>query len=252
MIKLFLFLLFSIFTLSVNAEDNNNKNINELSLGISFHSSGSFGEVSGFHTAIYDNPGDNIKKVRLTDDDLKKEHAVSIDYYRKLKNNLYLNASITHSHVKIKPISATFVVGGYVVDPAPPTTIKGFTFNLGPSYRFNSLFNLTPYIGLNVSYFDGIMTDTNYPEFIVNGVKYGNPNHKGEYGIGGPDSDMTCWGLNPSVGVFSNSGLFKGFGVVAKSQNLDCEIDFFRSFERGAKAENLRNIFYLIDYRIFF
>ena len=59
--------------------------------------------------------------ISLLNDDLKKEHAVSIDYYRKLKNNLYLNASITHSRVKIKPISATFVVGGYVVDPAPPT-----------------------------------------------------------------------------------------------------------------------------------
>ena len=240
------------FTLSVNAEDNNNKNINELSLGIAFHSSGSFGEVSGFHTAVFGNLGDNIKKVRLTNDDLKKEHAVSIDYYRKVKNNFYLNASIMHSLVKMSPISGTFVVGGYVVDPAPPTTMKGFTFNLGPSYRFNSLHNITPYVGLNVSYFNGIVTDTNYPEFIFFGKKLGNPNHSGTYGVGGPETDMTCWGLNPNIGVFANSGLFKGFGVVAKSRNLDCEIDFFRSFEKGAKAENLRDIFYFIDYRISF
>ena len=250
--KLYLILLFVLFAFDTNSEDFAKRNVNELSLSIALTSNGTFGEASGLHTVIFGNPGKNVKAVRLTDDNLKKDHAISLDYYRKIKGNLHLNAGITHSRMTVTPISATFVVGGYVVDPAPPTTMKGFTFNLGPSYRFNSLFNLTPYVGLNVSYFNGIMTDTNYPEFIFYGKKLGNPNHSGTYGVGGPETDMTCWGLNPNIGVFANSGLFKGFGVVAKSRNLDCEIDFFRSFEKGAKAENFKDIFYFIDYRISF
>ena len=247
--KLFLLFLFSLFALSANAKEDADQNVNELSLGITVYSSGSFGEASGLHTAIYGNLGKNVKKVKLTNDDLKKEHAVSLDYYRKVTDNIYLNAGITHSQMKITPISATFVVGGYVVDPSPPTTMKGITLNLGPSYRFNSSFNLTPYAGLNVSYFYGKMTDTNYPQFIFNGVTYGNPNHTGKYGIGGPDTNIKCWGFNPNIGVFFNSGFFKGFGISAKSQNLDCDGDSFRSFQWGYKVKNLKNMLYQIDYR---
>ena len=167
-----------------------------------------------------------------------------LDYYTKIEDNLYLNAGIKHSRMKGIPISWTFVVGGYVVDYALPFTMKGITLNLGPSYRFNSWFNLTPYVGLNVSYFDGKMTDTNYPQFTLLGLTFGNPNHTGAYGISGPETSLTCWGLNPNVGVFSNSGFCKGFGVSSKSQNLDCEGDSFRIFRWGYKAKNLKNILY--------
>ena len=247
--KLFQLFFFLLFTLSANAKEDADQKVNEISLGIAVYSSGSFGNASGLHTAIYGNLGKNVKEVKLTNDDLRKEHAVSLDYYRKVKKNLYLNAGITHSKMKITPISATFVVGGYVVYPAPPTTMKGITLNLGPSYRFNSLFNLTPYVGLNVSYFYGKMTDTNYPQFIFNGVTYGNPNHTGKYGIGGPDTNIKCWGFNPNIGTFFNSGFLKGFGISAKSQNLDCDGDSFRSFQWGYKVKNLKNILYQIDYR---
>ena len=251
--KLLLLLLCSVFTLSTNAKEDTDQNVNELSLGITVSSSGSMGEVSGLHTLIYGDLVKNVKTVKLTDDSLRAEdYAVSLDYYRKVKDNLYLNAGITHSRMKVTPISATFVVGGYVVAPSPPSIMKGITLNLGPSYRFNSWFNLTPYVGLNVSYFDGKMTDTNYPQFTLLGLTFGNPNHTGTYGVGGPETSITCWGLNPNVGVFSNSGLFKGLGVSAKSQNLDCEGDSFRSFRWGYKAKNLKNILYQIDYRISF
>lgn len=250
--KIYLILLFALFAFDTNSEDFAKRNVNELSLSIALTSNGTFGEASGLHTVIFGNPGKNVKAVRLTDDDLKKDHAISLDYYRKIKDNLHLNAGITHSRMSVTPISATFVVGGHKVDPAPSTDIKGFTFNLGPSYRFNNWFNLTTYVGFNISYFDGVMTDTNYPQFTFNGILFGNPNHKGKYGIGGPDTDFTCWGLNPKVGVFSKSGSFKGFGISAKTQNLDCKGDSFRSFRWGYKVPNLKNTFYQIEYRLSF
>ena len=67
-----LFLLF-VFTFYASAAENLNQNVNEISIGISVSSSGSMGEVSGLHTAIYGNPGYNVKKVRLTDDTLRTE-----------------------------------------------------------------------------------------------------------------------------------------------------------------------------------
>jgi len=250
--KVYLVLLFYLFAFCANSKDYTNQSVNELSLGITVFSNGTFGEASGLHTPIFGNPGKNVKKAILTDDDLKKEHSITLDYFRKIKGDLYLNAGLTHSRMKVTPISATFAVGGYKVDPSPSTDIKGFTFNLGPIYRFNTSFSLTPYIGLNISYFDGIMTDTNYPQFEFNGQLFGNPNHTGKYGIGGPDTNFTCWGLNHKVGVFSKSGLFKGFGISTKSQNLDCEGDSFRSFRWGYKVPNLKNTLYQIDYRISF
>ena len=176
--NLYVLLLLCVFTFDVNAEENINQSENEISIGISVSSSGSMGEVSGLHTAIYGNPGYNVKKVRLTDDTLRTEdYAISLDYYRKIKDDWYLNAGISHSHKKGNPKSGTFVVGGYVVDPAPPFTIKGITLNLGPSYRFKLKSNLTPYVGLNATYFNGKITDTNYPQFEVEGMLFGNPNH---------------------------------------------------------------------------
>ena len=249
---LYLLLFLSLFSFSVNSE-NTEKKVNEFMIGIAISSSGSMGDVSGLHTPIYGNLGKNVKKVRLTDDTLRTEnYAISLDYYRKIKDNLYLNTGITHSRRNGNPISGTFVVGGYVVDPAPPFTLKGITLNLGPSYRFNSWFNITPYAGLTISYFDGKMTDTNYPQFVINGVTYGNPNHSGKYGVGGPETDINCWGLNPNVGIFFNSGFFKGFGVSAKSQNLDCKGNSFRSFRWGYEAKNIKHMIYQIDYRISF
>ena len=253
MINFLLLFFFLVFTLSTNAKEDVDQNVNELSLGIAVYSSGSMGEVSGLHTPIYGNPGKNVKTVKLTDDSLRAEdYAVSLDYYRKVKDNLYLNAGITHSRMKGTPISGTFVVGGYVVDPAPPFILKGINLKLGPSYRFNSRFNLTPYVGFTVSYFDGKMTDTNYPQFKVGGVTYGNPNHSGTYGVGGPETSITCWGLNPNIGVFYNSGFLKGFGVSANLQNRECKGTSFRSFRWGYEAKKLKNTLYQIDYRISF
>ena len=69
--------------------------------------------------------------------------------------------------------------------------------------------------------------------------------------MGGPETKATCWGLNPNLGVFANSGFLKGFGASVKSQNLDCDGDSFRSFTKGYKTE-FKNILYSIDYRVFF
>ena len=251
--NLSLLLFLSLFILSANAEENADQKVNELSLGIAVSSSGSMGEVSGLHTAIYGNLGYNVKKVKLTDDTLRTEDfAVNLDYYRKIKDSLYLNTGIIHSNRKVSPKSATFVVGGYVVNPAPPITLKGITLNLGPSYRLKSWSNLTPYVGLNATYFNGKITDTNYPQFEAEGMIFGNPNHSGTYGVGGPDTSFKCWGFTPNIGVFFNSGNLKGFGISAKSEFLNCDGDSFRSFRWGYEAENLKNTSYQIDYRVFF
>jgi len=244
-------LLLSVFALSANAKVDADQSVNELSLGITVSASGSVGSASGMHTWIPGNLGDTVKTGTLKDDTLiTQDFAVSVDYLRKLTDNLYLNAGITQSRMKTKTTSVAFT-GGYVWTPFPPFTIKGNTLNLGPSYRFNSLSNLTPYVGLNASYFFGKATDTNYPQQTINGYTFGNATQTGTYGVGGPETSVTCWGLNPNVGVFVNSGFFKGFGVSVRSQNLDCEGDSMRSFYRGYKVK-LKNILYQIDYRIFF
>ena len=140
---------------------------------------------------------------------------------------------------------------------------KGITLNLGPSYRFDTSSSFTPYIGLNVSYFSGKVTNTNYPTVsgwlphlwhLWCGLNNNTLTNKG------PETKATCWGLNPNLGMYANSGLLKGFGefqllkgfgVSAKSQNLDCDGDSFRSFTQGYKTE-FKNILYSIDYRVFF
>jgi hypothetical protein len=236
-----LLLLSALFSTSAIAEVSSDQSVNELSFGVTVSANGSLTSASGMHTALPFNLGTNVKKGTLNDNTVSnKDYALSVDYYRKINDNIYFNAGITESSMKTKDTKATFE-GGYVVTPFPTFTTKGVTLNLGPSYRFDTSSSFTPYIGLNVSYFSGKVTNTNYP--TVSGT--------GTYGVGGPETKATCWGLNPNLGMYANSGLLKGFGVSAKSQNLDCDGDSFRSFTQGYKTE-FKNILYSVDYRVFF
>ena len=239
--KLSIILFLLIISLGSFAEIVSDESSNEVSFGATVSANGRLVSASGMHTPLPGNLGTNVKKGTLNDDTLTTEdYAFSFDYFRKYTDNLYLNAGITKSHMTTKDTKATFV-GGYVVTPFPKFTFKGVTLDLGPSYRFNSINNLTPYVGLNVSYYSGKVTDTNYP--TVSGT--------GTYGVGGPETNVTCWGFNPNIGVFVNSGFLKGFGVVAKSNNLDCDGDSFRSFTEGYKTE-IKNTLYQVNYRLFF
>lgn len=73
------------------------------------------------------NPGTTVKKSTLNDNTITtKDFALSVDYYRKVTDNVYLNAGITKSSMKTKTTKATFE-GGYVVSPFPTFTTKGKT-----------------------------------------------------------------------------------------------------------------------------
>ena len=177
--KIILLLLCSF---DVIAEDSSDQSVNELSFGVTVSANGSLTSASGMHTALPFNLGTNVKKGTLNNNTItNKDYAISVDYYRKINDNIYFNAGITESSMKTKDTKATFE-GGYVVTPFPTFTTKGTTLNLGPSYRFDTSSSFTPYIGLNVSYFSGKVTNTNYP--TVSGT--------GTYGVGGPETKATC------------------------------------------------------------
>ena len=46
----------------------------------------------------------------------------------------------------------------------------------------------------------------------------------GEYGVGGPETFVKCFGVTPNLGFFINSGTFKGFGLSIKNLILECDI----------------------------
>ena len=108
-------------------------------------------------------------------------------------------------------------------------------FDLGPSYRFNDISNLTPYAGLNATYFLGKQSDTQY-----DGPRYGE---------GGPHTYVRCLGVTPNLGFFVNSGFLKGYGLSVERLLLECENDQIRSMENGYEAD-FDITQYRIDYRI--
>ena len=207
---------------------------NELSIGIAV-GNGIMENVKGMHTPVTGNPGTNVKGLVLDDDSLNTIYSISIDYNKYLNDNLYLNSGIAFARHETVDTSITFD-GGYNSD-FPNIHFRGLALELGPSYRFNKISNFTPYIGLNASTFLGFQSDTNY------GLVTGN------YGEGGAETFVKCFGITPNLGFFVNSGFFKGYGFSIENLLLECDNEHNRSMTEGYEAD-FNIVQYRIDYRI--
>ena len=116
---------------------------NELVIGIGT-TQGSITNAKGIHGPVTGNAGTNVKLVTLVDDKLKSEPYFSLDYYRNLTGGLYLNAGISSVNVSTSTTQADFV-GGYSITTFPTFNLFGYMIDIGPSYRFKEISNLTPY-----------------------------------------------------------------------------------------------------------
>ena len=223
-------ILLSLVNLSFGwAEDKN-----ELSIGIAV-GNGIMENVKGMHTPVENNPGTNIKGLVLDDDSLNAIYSISIDYNKYLNDNLYLNSSAAFARYNTTDTSITFDGGSN--SSFPNIHFRGLDLQFGPNYRFNKISNFTPYLGLNASAFLGFQSDTNY------GLS------SGEYGVGGPETFVKCFGITPNLGFFINSGTFKGFGLSIENLILECDNDHNRSMTEGYEAD-FNIVQYKFDYRI--
>ena len=207
---------------------------NELSIGIAV-GNGIMENVKGMHTPVTGNPGTNVKGLVLDDDSLNTIYSLSIDYNKYLNNNLYLNSGIAFARHETVDTYITFD-GGYN-SHFHNIHFRGLALELGPSYRFNKISNFTPYIGLNASTFLGFQSDTNYGLF------------SGNYGEGGAETFVKCFGITPNLGFFVNSGFFKGYGFSIENLLLECDNEHNRSMTEGYDAD-FNIVQYRIDYRI--
>ena len=229
-IKIF---LINLISLSVSFAESKN----ELSIGIAV-GNGIMENVKGMHTPVTNNSGTNVKSLVLDDDSLNTIYSLSIDYNKYLNDNLYLNSGIAFNRHYTVDTDITFD-GGYNSD-FPNIHFRGLALELGPNYRFNKISKFTPYIGLNASTFLGFQSDTNYGE-----------NGSGEYGVGGAETFVECYGVIPNLGIFKSSGLLRGYGFSVENLILECDNDHNRSMTEGYEAD-FDIIQYRIDYRIFF
>ena len=210
------------------------ENKNELSFGINF-GKGIMENISGLHNPVTGNPGTTIKGLSLDDDSLNTNISLNIDYNKYLKDNIYLNSGISLAKHSTTDTSITFNGGFNSV--FPDIYFYGLIFDLGPSFRFKEISNLTPYANLNATYFLGRQSDTQFE-----GPRYGE---------GGPHTYVRCLGFSPNLGFFVNSGIFKGYGISLENMILECENDQIRSMQNGYEAD-FNIIQYRLDYRISF
>ena len=210
------------------------KSKNELSIGIAV-GNGIMENVKGMHTPVTNNPGTNVKSLVLDDDSLNTIYSLSLDYNKYLNDNLYLNSGISFARHYTVDTNITFD-GGYNSE-FPDIHFRGLALELGPSYRFNEIYKFIPYIGLNASTFLGFQSDTNY------GTVSGN------YGEGGAETFVKCFGVTPNLGFFVNSGFFKGYGFSIENLLLECDNEHNRSMTEGYEAD-FNIVQYRIDYRI--
>ena len=210
---------------------------NELSFSLAT-GNGIMENVKGMHTPVTNNLGTNIKGLVLDDDSLNTIYSIGIDYNKYINKNLYLNSSISFARHYTVDTNITFD-GGYNSE-FPEIYFRGLAFELGPSYRFNQVPKITPYLGLNASYFLGEQTDTNYG---INGID--------TYGEEGPETYVKCHGITPNLGFFIKSGFLKGYGFSIENLILECDNDHNRSMTEGYKAD-FNIIQYRLDYRISF
>ena len=233
----YLRILISIFIISFSQNHTFAQSKNEIVIGIGT-TQGTIKDVKGKHDAVTNNAGTNVKLVTLTDDKFKSDAHISIDYYRNLTGNLYLNAGISTFSVKTSATQASFV-GGYTIASFPGINFFGYVAEIGPSYRFDTNSSYTPFIGLNASFLSGSQDNTKFANDAT-------------YGVGGNHTHVECIGYTPKVGVFKNSGFLKGFGVTVNSSNLSCSNGAMRSFQYDGYRGDFSILRYQLDYRISF
>ena len=221
-------LIYLLFCTNVSAADD------EISFGIAM-GKGVMENVRGLHGPVTGNAGTTIKGLVLDDDSLNTNISINFDYNKNVKDNFYLNSGI--SLVKHSTTDTTITFDGGYNSAFPDIYFYGLIFDLGPSYRFKEISNLTPYANLNASYFLGKQSDTQY-----DGPRYGE---------GGPHTYVRCLGVSPNLGFFVNSGFLKGYGFSIEKLLLECENDQIRSMENGYDAD-FDITQYRIDYRISF
>ena len=226
--KIFILFYLLFFTNICLASDD------ELSFGITM-GKGIMENVSGLHNPVPGNDGNTIKGLVLDDDSLNTNISINFDYNKNLKDNLYLSSGL--SLVKHSTTDTTITFDGGYNSTFPDIYFYGLIFDLGPSYRFKEVLNLTPYATLNATYFLGKQSDTQF-----DGPRYGE---------GGPHTYVRCLGVTPNLGFFVNSGFLKGYGLAVERLLLECENDQIRSMENGYEAD-FDLIQYRIDYRILF
>ena len=212
------------------------KSKNELSIGIAV-GNGIMENVKGMHTPVTNNPGTNVKSLVLDDDSLNTIYSLSLDYNKYLNDNLYLNSGISFARHYTVDTNITFD-GGYNSE-FPDIHFRGLALELGPSYRFNEIYKFIPYIGLNASSFLGFQSDTNYGTI------------SGNYGEGGAETFVKCFGVTPNFGFFKNTGIFKGYGFSIENLILKCDNEHNRSMTEGYEAD-FNIVQYRLDYRISF
>tara|TARA_Y100000748_G_C15384100_1_gene444859 strand:- start:136 stop:846 length:711 start_codon:yes stop_codon:yes gene_type:complete len=212
------------------------KSKNELSIGIAV-GNGFMENVKGMHGPVEGNSGTNVKGLVLDDDSLNTIYSLSIDYNKYLYDNLYLNSGISFARHYTVDTSITF--DGGANSEFPNIHFRGLALELGPSYRFNEVYKFTPYIGLNASTFLGFQSDTNFG------------NISGNYGEGGAETFVKCFGITPNFGFFKNTGIFKGYGFSIENLILECDNEHNRSMTEGYEAD-FNIVQYRLDYRISF
>ena len=213
------------------------KSKNELVIGIGLVK-GTFNNISGVHAPVTGSTGTNAKTITLTDDKLQSKPSISIDYMRNVTNNFWLNTGLQYTSVNSSTPSI-LIGSGFTQTPFPDINFFGVLVDIGPSYRFETNSDFTPFVGLNAQYFYGNQDNT----------FFGKTN--ATYGVGGEHSFARCLGYGPNIGVFSNSGILKGFGVTIESVNLSCNLGHQRSLESGYRA-GFSILNYQLDYRVSF
>ena len=156
--KVFIF-IYLLFSSSISVADD------EISFGIAV-GKGIMENVSGLHGPVTGNTGTTIKGLNLDDDSLNTNISLNVDYNKKLEEYIYLNSGI--SLVKHSTTDTNITFDGGFNSAFPDIYFYGLILNLGPSYRFNDISNLTPYATLNGTYFFGRQSDTQF-----DGPRYG-------------------------------------------------------------------------------
>lgn len=213
------------------------KSKNELVIGIGL-AEGTFSNISGVHAPVTGSTGTNVKTITLTDNKLQSRPSISIDYMRNVTNNFWLNTGL--QYISVNSHTPSILIGsGFTQTPFPDINFFGVLVDVGPSYRFETNSDFTPFVGLNAQYFYGNQDNT----------FFGQTNET--YGVGGDHSFARCLGYGPNVGVFSNSGILNGFGVTIESVNVSCNLGHQRSLEAGYRGD-FSILKYQLDYRISF
>lgn len=203
--------------------------------------------ITGQHLPESGTPPAVPATVTMADSNSKLAPTIGVDVNYYFNDNWGVNAGISYKKYTTNDTYVTINAAGGApwTSSFPSFSLTGYEISAGPLYRWKDVGSsgkFAPFLGLNFVGFIGTQSNTNYSLANVT-LTGGTPKYVlgAPYGVGGPETNVSCFGYMPRFGVAYDLDKAMNIGAEYRYASMKCNNGAMRSLQSGYKSDFVTN-----------